>query len=118
MFSEIFAEIVTLESKHCNTGQWCLFDWVPFNWVPPCVPSILIAIFLATIILDFRKNYTRKVEIHDAIGMQYVLVAVELKALLHDIENRSDDEVRRKCEELARRETTVTELAKEATMWR
>ena len=72
-------------------------------------------IFVGTVFWDFIKDYTRKAEIHDAIAMQYYLIAVERKALLNEIENRSDDEVRWKCEELAGRETAVTEWAKEAT---
>ena len=67
-----------------------------------------------TFLWDFFSNYTRKAEIHDIISMQYGLVKFELKALLDGIKNLSDDEVRRKCGELARRETAVTEWAKEA----
>ncbi len=81
--------------------------------------EFIIAVFLGlTTYRNFVSRYIRKAEIRDSISMQYGLVAAELKALLHDIENFSDDEVQRKLGELARRETAVTEWAEEATMWR
>ena len=82
------------------------------------VQLIILVIFLGTVVWDFRSGYTRRTEIHDAISTQYGLVRVELKALWDDIENHSDDEVRLKCEELARREAVITEWAKEAETWR
>ena len=82
--------------------------------------EFIIVVFLGfTTYWNFVSGYIRKAEIRDSISMQYGLVAAELKALLHDIENLSDDdEVQRKLGELARRETAVTEWAEEATMWR
>lgn len=76
--------------------------------------EFIIVVFLGfTTYRNFVSGYIRKAEILDFISMQYGLVAVELKALLDDIENFSDDEVRRKHGELARR-AVVTEWVKEA----
>ena len=79
---------------------------------------ILITIPGVTIALDFVSNLTRRAEISEFVSMECSIVEVELKGLLDDIENHSDEEVRAKCRELAWRMAAIMKWEKEATMWR
>ena len=67
-----------------------------------------------TVAWDFVSDYARKAAVLHAISMECSIVEVELKALWDEIEHGSDDEVRRKNTQLARRITDVTGWAGQA----
>lgn len=73
---------------------------------------IMIVSLGATLLWDSLSNYTRKAEILDIVSMEYSIAEVEW-----NIENRSDDKVRLKLEELERRLAAVIKWAEGAVTW-
>ena len=112
LFSEVIFEFIVLlvlQNKPNHNG-----DKINL-WIYGLEIGILVML-VATLLCDFISKYTRKAEVFDIANMECRLVKVQLKALLDKIKKPSDDEIRRKHRELARKVTEVTKWVKEATM--
>ena len=92
----------------CDSGSVC--------HTLEAVGFVVFIILTGIVFYGFVSNYTRKAEIFEIANMECRLMKVELKALLDEIENLRDDEIRRKHGELERKVTEVTKWEKEATM--
>ena len=96
-----------------SSGIVALLDLLPDSVRQP-VQLTAGGLIALTVVWDFVSDYARKAAVLHAISMECSIVEVELKALWGELEHRSDDEVRQKNTQLARRMTDVTGWAGQA----